>query len=148
MNYMQLCAICFSNYYLIYIKYTYLYIDTTAGILSSCKCLFCYNCLKKLASNSIKNCPVCKSILNFQKCINLRDKNDKEKVKYIFNEPEIEIEKLRQSLKFHENHQNQYIAFLENKIKNLMRENNNLRESLRINAIGRQKNNSNNNNFI
>ena len=29
-----------------------------------------------------------------------------------------------------------------------MRENNNLRESLRINAIGRQKNNSNNNNFI
>ena len=101
-----------------------------------------------MASNSIKNCPVCKSLLNFQKYINLRDKNDNEKVKYIFNEPEIEIEKFRQSLKFHENHQNQYIAFLENKIKNLMRENNNLKESLRINTIGRTKNNSNNNNYI
>ena len=99
-----------------------------------------------MATNSIKVCPICKSLFNFQKCINLRDKNDKEKISYIFNEPEIEIEKLRQSLKFHENHQNQYIAFLENKIKNLMRENNNLRESLRININGRQKNNSNNNN--
>ena len=125
-----------------------IFIDTPAGILGSCKCLFCYDCLKKLASNSIKNCPICKSLLNFQKCINLRDKNDKEKVIYMFNEPEIELEKFKQSLKFHENHQNQYIEFLENKIKNLIRENNILRESIRNNAIHRNKTNSNHNNII
>ena len=92
-----------------------------------------------MANNSIKYCPVCKSILNFQKCINLRDKNEKDKVNYIFNEPEIEIEKFRQSIKFHENHQNQYITFLENKIKNLMKENNNLKESIRLNENRRLK---------
>ena len=106
-------------------------IGSPSGILCSCKCLFCYECLKKLATNSIKYCPVCKSLLNFQKCINLRNKNDREKVNYIFNEPEIEIEKFRQSLKFHENHQNQYISFLENKIKKLIQENNNLRDTIK-----------------
>ena len=97
--------------------------------------MFCYSCLKKLASNSIKYCPICKSLLNFQKCLNLKNIKDKEKVNYIFNEPDVEIEKLRQSLKFHENHQNQYIEFLENKIKNLIKENNSLKESIRMNAM-------------
>ena len=101
-----------------------------------------------MANNSIKVCTICKSLFNFQKCINLRDKNDKEKISYIFNEPEIEIEKFRQAFKFHENHQNQYIAFLENKIKNLMKENNILRESIRMNEIRRNKINSNQNNII
>ena len=101
-----------------------------------------------MASNSIKFCPICKNLFNFQKCINLRDKNEREKINYIFNEPEIEIEKFRQSVKFHENHQNQYIAFLENKIKNLMKENNSLKESIRMNEIRRNKINLNHNNII
>ena len=62
----------------------------------------------------------------------------------MFNEPEIEIEKLKQSLKFHESHQNKYIAFLENKIKKLMQENNNIRETIKINAMKRGKMNQNN----
>ena len=109
------------------------FIDATPGILGSCKCLFCYDCMKKLGANSIKACPICKSVLNFQKCINLKDKKDIEKIRYMFEDPEIQAEKFRQTLKFHETHQNRYIAFLENKIKSLLQENHNLRES--INAL-------------
>ena len=87
-------------------------------------------------------------MLNFQKCVNLRDKNDKGKVSYLFTEPEIEIEKLRQTLKFHESHQNQYIAFLENKIKKLIHENNSIKEAIKNNAMLRGKIIPNQNNLI
>ena len=65
----------------------------------------------------------------------------------MFNEPEIELEKFRQSLKFHENHQNQYIEFLENKIKCLIKENNTLRESIKNKANLLNKVNSSDNNI-
>ena len=94
-------------------------------------------------SSSVKTCPVCKSVLNFQKCINLKDKKELDKIRYIFEDPEIQIEKFRQSLKFHDTHQNRYISFLENKIKSLIQENNHIRESM--NAIQKTRKNANNN---
>ena len=48
----------------------------------------------------------------------------------MFEDPEIQIEKFRQAVKFQETSQNKYILFLQYKMQTLMKENTSLRESV------------------
>lgn len=130
MSYLQICALCYSKWKIILYNN---YLDAKSSVLSSCGCLFCINCVKILGEKKIQACPTCKCPLNYQKFLNLKEKKDAAKVMFLFEDPETQLKKFQQALKFQKKQQNQYISFLENKIKTIMRENSNLRKS--INAI-------------
>lgn len=79
--------------------------------------------------------------------MNLKEKKDISKLMFLFEDPDAQIKRLQQSLKFQKKHQSQYIAFLENKVKSLLNENSNLRRSINVmngNINNNEKNNSNN----
>ena len=97
--------------------------------------MFCLKCLEKLSNFNIPVCPVCKAKIDINKFLNLSDGKSFKKIKFLFEDPEIQIEKFRQALKFQETNQNKYIRFLQYKMQNLVKENNNLRES--VNMINR-----------
>ena len=94
--------------------------------------MFCFKCCEKLNSFKIGFCPVCKNKIDISKFINLSDGKSFNKVKFLFEDPEIQLEKFRQALKFQETNQNKYIRFLQYKMQNLVKENNNLRESVNM----------------
>ena len=54
------------------------------------------------------------------------------KIKFLFEDSEFLLEKFRQAQKFQENNQNKYIYFLIYKMQNMIKENNNLRESVNM----------------
>ena len=58
---------------------------------------------------------------------------------FLFEDPDMQLRKYQQILKFHKKQQTQYISFLEKKVKSLMQENNNLHKSMK-----ELKNNNNN----
>ena len=103
-------------------------LDAKPGILSSCGCLYCQNCTKKLVEKSIYNCPTCKSIINFKNFKNLRDKNELSKIMYLFENQDANIKKIQQSIKFQKKNRIQYIEFLEKRLKSLIAENKNLKK--------------------
>ena len=65
-----------------------------------------------------------------KKFINLLDGKNNAKIKFLFEDSEFLLEKFRQAQKFQENNQNKYIYFLIYKMQNMIKENNNLRESV------------------
>ena len=106
-----------------------LLIDAKPGVLSSCGCLYCPNCTKKIIEKSFLNCPTCKSSINFKRFINLKDKKEAGKVIYLFENQENNIRKIQQSIKIQKKNKSQYINFLEHKVKSLLLENKNLKKS-------------------
>ena len=92
--------------------------------------MFCFKCCEKLNNFKIGICPVCKNKIDITKFVNLSDKKSFNKVRFLFEDPEIQIEKFRQAFKFQETSQNKYILFLQYKMQTLMKENTSLRESV------------------
>ena len=60
------------------------------------------------------------------------DGKNNAKIKFLFEDSEFLLEKFRQAQKFQENNQNKYIYFLMYKMQNMLRENNNLKESVNM----------------
>ena len=60
------------------------------------------------------------------------DGKNNAKIKFLFEDSEFLLEKFRQALKFQENNQNKYIYFLIYKMQNMLKENNNLKESVNM----------------
>ena len=106
-----------------------LYLDAKINFLSPCRCLFCYKCCEKISKFNVGYCPVCKSSIDIKKFLNLLDGKNNAKIKFLFEDSELLLEKFRQAQKFQENNQNKYIYFLIYKMQNMMKENNNLKES-------------------
>ncbi len=67
-----------------------------------------------------------------KKFINLLDGKSNAKIKFLFEDSEFLLEKFRQAQKFQESNQNKYIYFLIYKMQNMIKENNNLRESVNM----------------
>ena len=64
--------------------------------------------------------------------MNLLDGKNNAKIKFLFEDSEFLLEKFRQAQKFQENNQNKYIYFLMYKMQNMLKENNNLKESVNM----------------
>lgn len=96
-------------------------------ILSSCGCFFCSPCLQRISSPT-PICPNCKKQIDFAKSLDLRVKENFMKINFIFDEPEMHLKKVIESIKFQKMHQKKYINFLENKIETLLKENNSLKQ--------------------
>ncbi len=124
-------------------------LDAKPGILSSCGCLYCQNCTKKLIGKSIQTCPTCKYNINFQNFKNLRDKNELSKIMFLFENQDLNIKKIQQSIKIQKKNRMQYIEFLERRLKSLITENKNLKKyfSMSNNNINTYANNENINNM-
>jgi hypothetical protein len=60
------------------------------------------------------------------------DGKNNAKIKFLFEDSEFLLEKFRQAQKFQENNQNKYIYFLMYKMQNMLKENNNLKESVNM----------------
>ena len=60
------------------------------------------------------------------------DGKNNAKIKFLFEDSEFLLEKFRQAQKFQENNQNKYIYFLMYKMQNMLKENNNLKESVKM----------------
>ena len=104
-------------------------LDAKINFLSPCRCLFCFKCCEKISKFNVGYCPVCKSSIDIKKFLNLLDGKNNAKIKFLFEDSELLLEKFRQAQKFQENNQNKYIYFLIYKMQNMMKENNNLKES-------------------
>lgn len=104
-------------------------VDAKINFLSPCRCLFCFKCCEKISKFNVGYCPVCKSSIDIKKFLNLLDGKNNAKIKFLFEDSELLLEKFRQAQKFQENNQNKYIYFLIYKMQNMMKENNNLKES-------------------
>lgn len=99
-----------------------------AAILSSCGCFICTSCLQNLNGNYI--CPNCKKPIDFKKSVDLKSKDNFKKISYVFEEPENNLKKIIEAIKFQKMHQKKYISFLENKIDHLIKENKDLKMNL------------------
>ena len=102
-------------------------------ILSSCGCFFCQSCLHQI-TNPTPFCPRCKKPIDFNKSLDLRQKENLRKISFIFDEPETHLKKVIESIKFQKMHQKKYINFLESKIDNLIKENHTLKEQFKSNV--------------
>lgn len=76
-------------------------------------------------------CKLCNKVIDFQKTLDLRAKENIKKINFIFNEPETQLKKVIETFKFQKMHQKKYISFLENKIENLLQENTTLKQNLK-----------------
>ena len=74
---------------------------------------------------------MCNKVIDFQKTLDLRAKENIKKINFIFNEPETQLKKVIETFKFQKMHQKKYISFLENKIENLLQENTTLKQNLK-----------------
>ncbi len=113
----------------------------------TCGCLFCENCINQILKIKNAICPNCKKQIDFSKSINLKNPNQAKQISFIFLDPEKEMKKMMKALKYQKMQQKKYINFLENKIDNLLKENNSLKETIKEKAINNNNNNKYNNNI-
>jgi hypothetical protein len=92
-------------------------------------------------------CPNCKKQIDFTKSINLKNPNQAKQISFIFVDTEIEMKKMMKALKYQKIQQRKYINFLETKIDNLLKENNSLKETIKVKSINNNTNNNNYNNY-
>lgn len=119
------CSLCYGTS--IYIT---LLLAHPGIILSSCGCFFCQSCIQQI-TNPSPFCPRCKKQIDFNKSLDLRQKENLRKISFIFDEPETHLKKVIESIKFQKMHQKKYINFLESKIDNLIKENHTLKEQFK-----------------
>ena len=113
----------------------------------TCGCLFCENCCNQILKMKNTFCPNCKKQIDFTKSINLKNPNQAKQISFIFVDTEIEMKKMMKALKYQKIQQRKYINFLETKIDNLLKENNSLKETIKVKSINNNTNNNNYNNY-
>jgi predicted amidophosphoribosyltransferase len=98
----------------------------------SCGCLFCDYCYNQILKIKNPFCPNCKNQIEQNKSLNLKNPNQAKKISFLFLDPEKEIKKMMKALKYQKIQQKKYINFLENKIEVLLKENNSLKEIIKV----------------
>jgi predicted amidophosphoribosyltransferase len=111
----------------------------------SCGCLFCDYCYNQILKIKNPFCPNCKNQIEQNKSLNLKNPNQAKKISFLFLDPEKEIKKMMKALKYQKIQQKKYINFLENKIEVLLKENNSLKEIIKVSSMNNNNQKYNNN---
>jgi hypothetical protein len=101
-------------------------------VLTSCGCFYCGECFKDSKSyiNIEKvTCFGCSKSIDFTKTIDITNKDSVKKVEFIYDDPEVQLKKIIEVIKFQKLHKNKYIEFLEKKVSELTEENSRLKEA-------------------
>ncbi len=100
--------------------------------MTSCGCFYCGECFKDSKSyiNIEKvTCFGCSKSIDFSKTIDITNKDSLKKVEFIYDDPEVQLKKIIEVIKFQKLHKNKYIEFLEKKVSELTEENSRLKEA-------------------